>query len=931
MKFFPSNLSFRYPWRSYQKRVLHGLEHHLKNRHLHLVAPPGSGKTVLGLEIMLRINRPTIILAPTLTIKQQWASRFVELFLDDQEQPEWISTSLKRPALVTITTYQALHSLLSNAGEQTSVRRKGTAEIEHAHQLEDEHNRDPEMAMEASEAEVIDSAGEDDITNGTEAQETLELLKQRGYHTVIFDEAHHLRMSWWQSAMQLCEMLGQPTKIALTATPPYDVNPREWQRYIELCGPIDEEISVPELVRHGELCPHQDYISLTTPTQEEAAKLREFRLQAAQVKDELIRDKFLADLIVNHPWITQSETYTEEILSSPEYYSSMVLYLRAANQPIWKEAVKLLGMKEKETPDFSEEWLEELLSGMLYKDPHMDRELPELKGLQKRLSRMGMIERRRVYMSSTPAFDKMLVQSVSKLHGIGRILDFERSMLGENLRMVILTDYIRKEDLPKDAADEKPLHRLGVVPIFELIRRQLAEKNSSHSEHELPIGILTGSFVVLPAKAVPLARVCAVRRGLHLSERPLAHDSRYITIDVRDANRSAIVAIITEVFSEGEIRVLVGTAALLGEGWDAPGINSLVMASYVGSFMLSNQMRGRAIRAQRGNPDKTGAIWHLACIDTAKSGGGEDLGSLARRFRSLVGLSISHQTIESGLERMGLDLRKRHTADSINDYNRDTLERAKQRHLLKGRWDSAIALHSSMTEELTADRESIPRPVVFSHTVKAVLLFAVGLGLGAFSETLTSPRLFQSDAPAWFNILIPVAVALLVSSPWVYKAIKMLARHQSLERSIREVGLVVYTALFDMKLVESVPSLHRLKAEEVGGTVTCWLMDGTTQEKTLFLDSLQQVLDPIDNPRYLLYRESRSWFLKKRDYHAVPEEIGRRKEHAERFAQLWRKHIGPAELVYTRTPEGRKILLTARARALSSIFVKKSERVSAWR
>ena len=88
--------------------------------------------------------------------------------------------------------------------------------------------------------------------------------------------------------------------------------------------------------------------------------------------------------------------------------------------------------------------------------------------------------------------------------------------------------------------------------------------------------------------------------------------------------------------------------------------------------MLSNQMRGRAIRA-RGNPDKTGAIWHLACIDTAKSGGGEDLGSLARRFRSLVGLSISHQTIESGLERMGLDLRKRHTADSINDYNRDTL------------------------------------------------------------------------------------------------------------------------------------------------------------------------------------------------------------------------------------------------------------------
>lgn len=931
MKSFPSNLSFRYPWRSYQKRVLDGLNHHLKNRHLHLVAPPGSGKTVLGLEVMLRVNRPTIILAPTLTIKQQWASRLLELFLDVQDQPEWISTSLKRPALVTITTYQALHSLLSAAGSQASVRKKNTVEMKDTVQAGDENHGDPETVMGPSEPEEIDNNSTDDITDSAEARETLNLIMQLGYHTVIFDEAHHLRMSWWQSVMELCEMLDQPTKIALTATPPYDVNPREWQRYIDLCGPIDEEISVPELVRHGELCPHQDYISLTMPTQEEAAKLRKFRLQAAQVKDELVQDTFLADQIVNHPWIAQAKMYMEEILSSPGYYSSMVIYLRAANQPIWKDAVKLLGMKEKETPDFSEEWLEELLGGLLYKDLHIDRERPELKALQKRLSRMGMIERRRVYMRSTPGFDKMLVQSVSKLHSIGRILDFERSIFGERLRMVILTDYIRKEDLPKDAGDEKPLHRLGVVPIFELIRRQLAEQSGSQGVHELPIAVLTGSFVVLPAAAMPLARACAERLEIRISGRPLVHDSRYVTVDVRDANRSAIVAIITEVFSKGEIRVLVGTAALLGEGWDAPGINSLIMASYVGSFMLSNQMRGRAIRAERGNPDKTGAIWHLACVDTAKIDGGEDLSSLARRFRSLVGLSISHQTIESGMERMGLDLRKGQTEGSIKAYNRDTLDRARRRQLLKEHWDSAIALHSAMTEELTTDRQRVPRPVVFAHTVKAVLIFGACLGLGTFSEALTSPRLFQSDAPAWINILIPAAIALLVSSPWVYKAVKMLVRHQSLERSIREVALVVYTTLFHMKLVEAEPSIYRLKAEEEGGTVVCWLKDGTTQEKTLFLNSLQEVLDPIENPRYLLYRESHSWFMIKRDYHAVPEEIGRRKEHAELLAQLWRKHIGPAELVYTRTPEGRKILLKARMRALSSNFVKKSERVSVWR
>lgn len=99
MRRFPDDISFIPPWRRYQRRVLENLDRHLENRHLHLVAPPGSGKTVLGLEVMLRVNKPTIILAPTLTIKEQWLQRFLELFLKTNEKPEWISTHIKQPAL----------------------------------------------------------------------------------------------------------------------------------------------------------------------------------------------------------------------------------------------------------------------------------------------------------------------------------------------------------------------------------------------------------------------------------------------------------------------------------------------------------------------------------------------------------------------------------------------------------------------------------------------------------------------------------------------------------------------------------------------------------------------------------------------------------------------------------------------------------------
>jgi len=71
LKVYPQNIKFKYEWRRYQKRVLDELEGHLDDNHLHVIAPPGSGKTVLELEVALRLNKPTLIFAPTVAIKNQ--------------------------------------------------------------------------------------------------------------------------------------------------------------------------------------------------------------------------------------------------------------------------------------------------------------------------------------------------------------------------------------------------------------------------------------------------------------------------------------------------------------------------------------------------------------------------------------------------------------------------------------------------------------------------------------------------------------------------------------------------------------------------------------------------------------------------------------------------------------------------------------------
>ena len=106
---FPKDIKFKYDWRKYQQRVLDDLKNQLNDSHLHIIAPPGSGKTVLGLEVAIRINKATLILAPTLAIRNQWVQRFCELFLQVNSIPDWISRDIRNPKFLTVATYQGLH------------------------------------------------------------------------------------------------------------------------------------------------------------------------------------------------------------------------------------------------------------------------------------------------------------------------------------------------------------------------------------------------------------------------------------------------------------------------------------------------------------------------------------------------------------------------------------------------------------------------------------------------------------------------------------------------------------------------------------------------------------------------------------------------------------------------------------------------------
>ncbi len=64
-------LQFRHPFRKYQRMILEQVAAGQGDHRQHLVAPPGAGKTIVGLELIRRFAAPAVIFAPTTTIQEQ--------------------------------------------------------------------------------------------------------------------------------------------------------------------------------------------------------------------------------------------------------------------------------------------------------------------------------------------------------------------------------------------------------------------------------------------------------------------------------------------------------------------------------------------------------------------------------------------------------------------------------------------------------------------------------------------------------------------------------------------------------------------------------------------------------------------------------------------------------------------------------------------
>lgn len=845
---FDESVKFYGTYRTYQQRVLDNLVSFLDNEKIHVVAAPGSGKTTLGLELIIRLNKPSLILVPSIAIREQWIDRFSAGFLNDISlKDKWISNDIKIQRPIICITYQALYSAYKK-----------------------------EVNSEEVDEENIEEENYDNFN-------LLAALKEYNISTICLDECHHLKAEWWKALESVIKKVENCSLIALTATPPYDSSAMEWQRYIDLCGPIDEEIFVPELIKDNNLCPHQDYIYFSYPTKEEEKAILKSYANGLKIFAKYKNNERLVEIVKSNTVYTNFDKFKKVYYENEQYYKSLVLFLNENNVKI-PLSIKLLVHMEK----FVISHMETLLQHVLFDDAATYGKVDILNSLKKELSALGVVHNRKVCIVHDDRIDKKMSLSLSKLDSIASIIKHEYCSIKQEMKCLVLTDYIKQKTKNYIGNNDKTIDSFGTIPIFEYLRRANLEG--------IKLCCLSGSVCIIPSE-------CKQYLSDDFEFTSLV-DENYVEVVINTTNRKKLVLAITDLLNKGLFNVLIGTKALLGEGWDSPCINTLILASFVGSYVLSNQMRGRAIRTDKNNPNKKSNVWHLVCLNPFDYNYSTDYYNLEKRCSTFIGVDLEKQTIENGIDRLS------HKKIPINEVemnkaNNAMLLASSNREKVKQGWDDCISRAKQIDRLTKTTNISIKRLRKEYSFLSAFISFFLNIGIIASSIGLYFSLMKNGVNPILAQII--TLLILIVSGLHLLWSYKRMLNLRSPRSKLRSIGKALLNALIDKGSIssENIKVVCRYVSLDI---VSIYLKNATTYEQNLFSENITQMLGEINQPRYLLTKPANIFFS---EYYVVPDAFKKNKELVEILVKHLKWKIGRLGIVFAKNEYGKDVVLRA--------------------
>jgi hypothetical protein len=366
------------------------------------------------------------------------------------------------------------------------------------------------------------------------------------------------------------------------------------------------------------------------------------------------------------------------------------------------------------------------------------------------------------------------------------------------------------------------------------------------------------------------------------------------------------VPLVTAAFVDGEVQVLVGTRALLGEGWDAPAANVLVDLTSVASAQAVQQLRGRTMRLDPDRPGKVAHNWDIVCIDPRSRDGDPDLRRFVRRHERLWGIvprvdaadvtrsqlrlatsAASAQVaplLGRHLERLGaateggvlhvdpllaveLAMLGSWTSVGFDDASRRSLRAVGERDATRTRWQVGSPFDDELREG-TRLRPPAIAPVT-SHTMRRIgprvllaLAGAVTLGWSLWATTVlqigASARAEGDaiDSGLGAVVLLGSLVVVVVAVSWraVVDVWRLLAHGAPSDAVLVDSARAVFDALRACEVITASVHDSALRIADRDGEVVCWLDGVGVAESEAFANALAQLHEPIRDQRWIVER-----------------------------------------------------------------------------
>lgn len=1011
-------LRFRYPFRRYQRMVLDRLRGQAGDDYkYHIIAPPGAGKTIVGLELIRRFGRPAMVFCPTTTIQKQWQEK-VGMFTDD---PAWIEqhTSLdpRHLAEINVLTYQVLSTPGENLEfvERIAVERwvddlleSGKAETEGQarariatlHEANPKaHRREISKRYRRIKREFL----RDGTLDGRQflhpnARALIDRIVALGVGTVVLDECHHLLDYWAFILRELLLALPGVRIVGLTATLPDPSNPTEYENYTSLLGDIDFEVPTPAVVKEGNLAPYRDLVHFCEPSVREQDYLDEiqkyFEAAVWQATNAPAFQDWLWQMLFPSTspaaaarWSATSDgeqpslriqAYEDAFRREPLLCVAAVKYLLEAGVPLPLDVPLVEEMLE---PLFVDDWLllmenYALRALKISADPQQQALYRDLRDA---LLPFGItISERGIRHHRSPG-DLVLALSEAKDRATVEILRAESEAMDDKLRAVVLTDYERmsartrrlKGVLDPDAGSAVRVFRhLVADPVTELLA---------------PV-LVTGKVVLVSASSRPLLEG-NIRRWVEEHRAEFSWEWKETRSEQvfrlagsgSDWSSRTYVALVTDLFERGVTRCLVGTRGIFGEGWDALRLNTLVDLTSVTTSTSVQQIRGRSIRLDPTWRRKVSHNWDVVCVSHEFDKGDSDLRRFVARHAHTWGLIIRPQptslveSVQQGVSAIAdpaiadptavplqgrvvrgvghVDLQL--AVELATRMFKSVDYEAYTQRMLDAVWDR------DQVYDLWAVGQAYENLIYSATHVEAPSLrfrttYTVERSLRTVAGRLTT-SLLAMGGTVWLNgaLLLPwaeaqalpllgPALALLTGTAAVAfvaingRRIGQAFRHTFLQLPadaiLLDMGRALLSALQDAGAVSDTLDERQVRVvETLAGSYEIFVEAATPEDSGIFCHAYRQMLGPLGDARYLIERDATTlrnllyrplWLLVRKAlkleedlkaYHRVPDVLASRRERAEALARHWQRYVGGGRLVYTRTDEGRRILLQARA------------------